>query len=87
MNIPGLDAYKEKWGIGSRSVIEPGLERMERVLAELGHPEQHDKIVHVAGTNGKGSTIAFMKAICEAHGVTYGAFQSPLFWMCMIKLM
>ncbi|MFC4355999.1 bifunctional folylpolyglutamate synthase/dihydrofolate synthase [Chryseomicrobium palamuruense] len=77
MQIPGLDAYKEKWGIGSRSVIEPGLERMERVLAELGNPEQHDKIVHVAGTNGKGSTIAFMKAICESHGVTYGAFQSP----------
>ena len=77
MKIPGLDAYKEKWGIGSRSVIEPGLARMERVLTELGNPEQHDKIVHVAGTNGKGSTIAFMKAICEAHGVTYGAFQSP----------
>lgn len=77
MKIPGLDAYKENWGIGSRSVIEPGLERMERVLAELGNPEQHDKVVHVAGTNGKGSTIAFMKAICESHGVTYGAFQSP----------
>lgn len=77
MKIPGLDAYKEKWGIGSRSVIEPGIERMERVLKELGNPERHDKIVHVAGTNGKGSTIAFMKAICKSHGVTYGAFQSP----------
>lgn len=77
MKIPGLDSYKEKWGIGSRSVIEPGLDRIERVLAQLCHPERHDKIIHVSGTNGKGSTIAFLKAICEAHDINYGTFQSP----------
>ncbi|WP_392453996.1 bifunctional folylpolyglutamate synthase/dihydrofolate synthase [Chryseomicrobium aureum] len=77
MKITGFDTYKTRFGIESRSVIEPGLERIERVLAALGHPERHDKIIHVAGTNGKGSTIAFLKALCETHNLTYGAFQSP----------
>lgn len=77
MQIPGFASYKERHGITSRSVIEPGLERMERVLDKLGHPERFSKVVHVAGTNGKGSTIAFMKALCEAHSISYGAFQSP----------
>lgn len=77
MKITGFDTYKNRFGIESRSVIEPGLERIERVLAALGHPERHDKIIHVAGTNGKGSTIAFLKALCETHNLTYGAFQSP----------
>ncbi|XKH50939.1 bifunctional folylpolyglutamate synthase/dihydrofolate synthase [Chryseomicrobium palamuruense] len=77
MKITGFDTYKNRFGIESRSVIEPGLERIERVLAALGHPERHDKIIHVAGTNGKGSTIAFLKALCETHELTYGAFQSP----------
>lgn len=77
MKITGFDTYKNRFGIESRSVIKPGLERIERVLAALGHPERHDKIIHVAGTNGKGSTIAFLKALCETHNLTYGAFQSP----------
>lgn len=77
MQIPGFASYKERHGITSRSVIEPGLERMERVLDKLGHPERFSKVIHVAGTNGKGSTIAFIKALCEAHSISYGAFQSP----------
>ncbi|WP_342525219.1 Mur ligase family protein [Chryseomicrobium sp. FSL W7-1435] len=77
MKIPGLDVFKEKWGIASRSTIEPGLDRMQRVLKQLGNPETFDRIIHVAGTNGKGSTIAFLKALCESHGIRYGAFQSP----------
>lgn len=77
MQIPGFASYKERHGITSRSVIEPGLERMERVLDKLGHPERFSKVIHVAGTNGKGSTIAFIKALCEMHSISYGAFQSP----------
>lgn len=77
MQIPGFASYKERHGITSRSVIEPGLERMERVLDKLEHPERFSKVIHVAGTNGKGSTIAFIKALCEAHSISYGAFQSP----------
>ncbi len=77
MQIPGFASYKERHGITSRSVIEPGLERMERALDKLGHPERFSKVIHVAGTNGKGSTIAFIKALCEAHSISYGAFQSP----------
>ena len=50
-------------------LIDLSLDRMWRVLGALGHPErQLPPVIHVAGTNGKGSTIAFMRAILEAAG-------------------
>ena len=49
--------------------IDLSLGRIERLLAALGHPERRlPPVIHVAGTNGKGSTIAFMRAILEAAG-------------------
>jgi dihydrofolate synthase/folylpolyglutamate synthase len=49
--------------------IDLSLNRIERLLAALGHPERHlPPVIHVAGTNGKGSTIAFARAILEAAG-------------------
>ena len=49
--------------------IDLSLDRIERLLAALGHPERRlPPVIHVAGTNGKGSTIAFMRAILEAAG-------------------
>jgi len=42
------------------STIKLGLERVEEALADLGHPERSVPAVHVAGTNGKGSTCAFI---------------------------
>ena len=51
--------------------IDLSLGRIERLLAALGHPEQHlPPVVHVAGTNGKGSLIAFLRAIAEAQKVS-----------------
>ena len=51
--------------------IDLSLNRIERLLAALGHPDRHlPPVVHVAGTNGKGSTIAFARAILEAAGQT-----------------
>ncbi len=51
--------------------IDLGLERMARILDALDHPERRlPPVIHVAGTNGKGSTIAFMRAILEAAGKT-----------------
>ena len=51
-------------------LIDLTLDRMWRILAALGHPErQLPPVIHVAGTNGKGSTIAFMRAILEAAGL------------------
>jgi len=59
-------------------IIDLSLGRMERLLAALGHPERAlPPIVHVAGTNGKGSTIAFLRAMFEAAGHRVHAYTSP----------
>ena len=59
-------------------LIDLGLERIERLLAALGNPERAlPPAVHVAGTNGKGSVIAFLKAICEAAGLSAHVYVSP----------
>jgi dihydrofolate synthase/folylpolyglutamate synthase len=58
--------------------IELGLERMQRLLERLGHPEHKlPPVIHVAGTNGKGSTIAYLRAILEAAGLRVHAYTSP----------
>ncbi len=58
--------------------IDLSLDRMWRMLAALGHPErQLPPTIHVAGTNGKGSTIAFMRAILEAAGLRVHVYTSP----------
>ena len=58
--------------------IDLTLERMWRILAALGHPQrQLPPVVHVAGTNGKGSTIAFLRAILEAAGRRVHVYTSP----------
>src|SRR5438105_10540228 len=58
--------------------IDLSLDRMWRILATLGHPERRlPPVVHVAGTNGKGSTIAFMRAILEAAGQRVHVYTSP----------
>ena len=58
--------------------IDLSLDRMWRMLEALGHPERHvPPVIHVAGTNGKGSTIAFMRAILEAGGRSVHVYTSP----------
>jgi len=58
--------------------IDLGLERMQRLLERLGHPERElPPVIHVAGTNGKGSTIAYLRAILEASAYRVHAFTSP----------
>lgn len=54
-----------------------GLERMQTLLAALGHPERHQRLIHVAGTNGKGSTCANIASILHAAGVPTGLYTSP----------
>lgn len=68
----------EKWlhsriGLNFRS----GLGRMQRAVDLLGNPEQTYPIIHVTGTNGKGSTIAFMRELFVSHGQKVGTFTSP----------
>lgn len=58
--------------------IDLSLDRIERLLAALGNPERKlPPVIHVAGTNGKGSTIAFMRAILEASGRSVHVYTSP----------
>lgn len=58
--------------------IDLSLERVERLLASLGNPErQLPPVIHVAGTNGKGSVIAFLRAIAEALGKRVHVYTSP----------
>ena len=64
-----------------------GLSRMQRALEALGHPERRLRVLHVAGTNGKGSTCAFAAAacacaICVRHAASpksslLGVWESP----------
>ena len=54
-----------------------GLGRMQRAVDLLGNPERTYPIIHVTGTNGKGSTIAFMRELFVAHGKKVGTFTSP----------
>lgn len=57
--------------------IKPGLERMEWMLEQLDHPERRLKTVHVGGTNGKGSTVTYMRTVLEESGYEVGTFTSP----------
>lgn len=56
---------------------KPGLQRINALLDQLHHPEKELKVVHVAGTNGKGSTVSFLSAMLQEAGVTVGTFTSP----------
>ena len=60
------------------SKIDLHLERIQRLLADLGHPEKKlPPVIHVAGTNGKGSVCAFTRAMLEANGYTAHVYISP----------
>eukprot|EP01030_Chromulinospumella_sphaerica_P021283 gene21283-21213_t len=59
-------------------LIDLSLGRMRRLCAALGDPQRHfPPVVHVAGTNGKGSTVAFLRAMAEAAGLRVHVFTSP----------
>ena len=58
--------------------IDLVLDRIQRLLAALGHPERNlPPVLHVAGTNGKGSTCAFARAMLEAQGFAVHVYTSP----------
>ncbi|WP_456278097.1 bifunctional folylpolyglutamate synthase/dihydrofolate synthase [Bacillus sp. AK128] len=57
--------------------IKPGLKRMEWMMNRLGHPERRIRSIHVAGTNGKGSTVSYIRCILQEAGYLVGTFTSP----------
>ena len=68
----------QEWLKKSESIPRKhGLYRMEAILEVLGNPERELKSIHIAGTNGKGSTAAMITAFAKAHGLRVGTFTSP----------
>lgn len=77
MMLPS-DAFLARFQALHPKLIDLSLGRMQRLLDKLERPESKcGPIIHVAGTNGKGSTIAFMRAILEAAGKRVHVFTSP----------
>lgn len=70
------EVLEHLYGLG-RFGIKPGLERIKILLARLSNPQESLRIIHIAGTNGKGSTAAFLSAILGAAGYKAGLFTSP----------
>jgi dihydrofolate synthase / folylpolyglutamate synthase len=59
--------------------IKPGLQRMHHLLEVLGNPQERIKSVHIGGTNGKGSTVTYLRNILQEAGYSVGTFTSPYF--------
>ena len=57
--------------------IKLGLEPMQALLEAIGHPERRLRVLHVGGTNGKGSTVAMAAAMLRASGLRVGLYTSP----------
>ena len=75
---PKVDAIVARLTALHPKRIDLSLDRIERLLDALDHPERKlPPVIHVAGTNGKGSTIAFMRAILEAAGKRVHVYSSP----------
>lgn len=65
------------YGSLMRFGVQPGLERIEALCRELGNPQKKTKFVHVAGTNGKGSTCTLIASILRSAGYSVGLYTSP----------
>jgi dihydrofolate synthase/folylpolyglutamate synthase len=57
--------------------IKPGLKRMEWMLERFNHPERRVHYIHVGGTNGKGSTVSFLRNVLQEAGFEVGSYTSP----------
>ena len=66
-----------KFGIQTNGRHKTGKDNLLYVMNKLGHPEKNKRIIHIAGTNGKGSTVQFVKNILCSCGYSVGCFTSP----------
>ena len=74
----GVQAALDRFLALHPKLIDLSLDRLDALLEDLGRPERAmPPAIHVAGTNGKGSTLAFLKAIIEASGKTAHVYTSP----------
>ncbi|WP_298198883.1 folylpolyglutamate synthase/dihydrofolate synthase family protein [Novosphingobium sp.] len=75
---PGVQTQLNRLAALSLPQGRYGLDTIEAICARLGHPERHlPPVFHVAGTNGKGSTCAFLRAMLEAQGFTVHSATKP----------
>ncbi|SMH40919.1 folylpolyglutamate synthase/dihydrofolate synthase family protein [Maritimibacter sp. HL-12] len=78
MSNPGSDVILDRMMSLHPKVIDLTLDRVWRLLAAVGHPERRlPPVVHIAGTNGKGSTLAMIRAGIEGAGLAAHAYTSP----------
>src|SRR5712692_11667014 len=76
MNYP--DSVRYLYSLGNElQTAKLGLETITALLGALGHPERAGRFVHVAGTNGKGSTCAMIESGLRSAGVRTGLYTSP----------
>lgn len=73
----GLDAVHRQLMAYSRFGVRLGLEPIQAILGQLGQPQESVPIIHVAGTNGKGSVCAYLSSIFTAAGYQTGCYTSP----------
>ena len=71
MNIDSILKPFQRFG------VHLGLERIQQLLANLGNPHQQVPVIHVAGTNGKGSVCAYLSSVLTAAGYRVGRYISP----------
>ena len=76
-NLTLAQVYREIMSRAPEHDFDPSLDRMVKVLDYLGHPEQSFRVIHVTGTNGKGSTARMAEALCRAYGLRTGLYTSP----------
>lgn len=60
-----------------RRSLHPQLHKFKKLIEDLGNPQDELKSIHIAGTNGKGSTTNFIRSICQQQGYKVGTFTSP----------
>ena len=72
-----LDEHENLEAVVADRRSHPTLERMERLAHVLGDPQDAAPLVHITGTNGKGSTAQIATRLIEAHGLTVGTYMSP----------
>jgi dihydrofolate synthase/folylpolyglutamate synthase len=78
VSLPASDILLERMMSLHPKLIDLTLDRMWRILAALGHPERNlPPVIHIAGTNGKGSTLAMIRAGLEGGGAVCHAYTSP----------
>lgn len=78
MSQPSSDILLERMMSLHPKIIDLTLDRMHRILAALDHPERRlPPVIHIAGTNGKGSTLAMIRAGLEGAGLRCHAYTSP----------